>query len=189
MIVAAAARAAAKSHIPLTAMPLLDRCFFVAELTAQGVTAKDIAVLSNCGERLVKYARAEPATIMALATRKETVEVEKEMRAERQRHCVTARRLAEAEADRERLRGQLDQILDKLQTTGQVETFACGHPRLEFNMYRNGGKRYCRKCRTKRQAEWRAETKKQNRSTCGGVSRLTTDDPTVTSDTQERLPA
>lgn len=167
-LVADAARAAARSHIPLTAMPLLDRCFYVAELTAQGVTAKEIADLSGCGERLVKYARAEAATIMALATRKETVQAEKELREERGRIQVLQFELALALSSVERLRGQRDQMVDKLKTDGRIKALPCGHPDIDYNIYtytdRSGEKprerTACRQCGRDRLAKYRAEKRR-----------------------------
>lgn len=154
-----------------------DRAWLVAGLTLAGMTAKDIAERLDCSLRLVRSIRAEDMTQVCVVAQRELGETTDELRQERGQHHLTQLRLAESQANEARLRMQMDQLLDKLQTDGKVDTFGCGHPRLDFNMYRNAGKRYCRMCRTKRQAEWRAETKKQNRLTCSGVRGLTTQAP------------
>lgn len=143
-----------KASRKMTELSDPDRAWLVAGLTLAGMTAEDIAERTSCSRRLVMSIRAEDMTQVCKVAQKQTGEIGDELRAERCQHAVTRRELSEARASIERLQVQVDQLIDAMQA-GELHTFNCGHPMVPFNMYRNGGKTYCRKCRTDRQMKRR----------------------------------
>lgn len=161
--------AGSKGCRTMASLGAADRSWVVAGLTLYGLTAEEIADRLSCSLRLVRSIRAEDMTQMALLMQTESRNFGDELRLERSEHGVTRQAFDDLAAAHRRVKAQLDQLLDTLQTRGEVQTFLCGHPMLDFNMYRNCGKRYCRMCRAARQAEWR-----KNRLSCGVVNKLTT---------------
>lgn len=140
----------------MTELSDFDRAWLVAGLTLAGMTADEIAERTRCSRRLVMSIRAEDVTQAFKVAQVEAHELGNELRAERCQHAVTRRELSEACASIERLQVQVDQLVDAMQA-GELHIFNCGHPMVPFNMYRNGGKTYCRKCRTDRQTKRRRE--------------------------------
>ncbi|MHC9292043.1 hypothetical protein ACRCUN_06220 [Mycobacterium sp. LTG2003] len=154
-----------KASRKMTELSDPDRAWLVAGLTLAGMTAEDIAERTSCSRRLVMSIRAEDMTQVCKVAQKQTGEIGDELRAERCQHAVTRRELSDARAETERLRAQLDQLVDA-HMAGTLTLFRCGHPRVRYNIYEHGGKSYCRQCRTDRQAVRRA-----NRSlTCAAVN-------------------
>lgn len=143
-----------KASRKMTELSELDRSWLVAGLTLAGVTAQDIADRMGCSLRLVRAIRAESITQFAVVAQTESHALGNELRAERCEHAVTRRTLAEAERDNERLRTQLDQLVEA-HAAGTLELFRCKHPRVKYNVYRHGGKDYCRTCRREYQANRR----------------------------------
>ena len=140
-----------KASRKMTELSDADRAWLVAGLTLAGVTAQDIADRLGCSLRLVRSIRAEDITQMAVVAQRMTGELEVALSAERSEHSVTRRDLGEKVSEAERLRLQLDQIVDA-HLAGTLTLFRCGHPRVKYNEYRHGGKPYCRECRRHRQA-------------------------------------
>jgi hypothetical protein len=89
-----------------------DRAWVVAGLTLANLTAKDIAERLHCSLRLVRSIRAEPITQMAVVMQTESRNFADELRLERSEHQVTRQQLAETQAERDRLKRQLDNLLD-----------------------------------------------------------------------------
>lgn len=147
----AAVLSAPKANRKMADLAAPDRAWVVAGLTLHGLTAKDIADRLGCSVRLVKSIRAEDMTQVCMVAQTDTRTLGNELRAERCDHAVTRRALAESGAANERLRMQLDQLLDA-RLTGQVEAFRCGHPIVPYNTYEHGGKRWCRECGRERKA-------------------------------------
>lgn len=150
-----------------------DRAWLVAGLTLAGVTAQDIADRTDCSLRLVRSIRAEDITQMAVLLQTETARLETEARQERCEHAVTRRDLGELRRAHDRLQEQFDQVLDKMMA-GELKVFPrCGHPRLEFNMYKytdRSGKTprervVCRYCIAKRSSKYRASNKPADQTT------------------------
>jgi len=131
-----------------------DRAWLVAGLTLAGMTAKDIAERLDCSLRLVRSIRAEDRTQACVAAQQDNHLLTDDLRTERCEHGLTRSELAEALRLNSRLQMKLDQIVDKL-TTGRLESFPCGCPRVDYNMYRHDGRAYCRQCRSDRQAKRR----------------------------------
>ncbi|CAA0134573.1 Uncharacterised protein [Mycolicibacterium vanbaalenii] len=158
----AAVLAVPKSHIPMTEMPDMDRCYLVAGLTMAGLTAEDIAERTGCSRRLVMTIRADPRTVMAAVASDDNFELERDLRTERCQHAATRGELAEVRRALERVTHQRDDMLDQLQVKGRVDSFPrCGHERVGYNVYSRNGVDYCRKCRR----EWDATKRKPRPST------------------------
>lgn len=156
----AAVLSSPKAFRKMTELSVADRAWLVAGLTIAGVTAQDIADRTGCSLRLIRAIRAEEITQMAVLAQTETRTLGDELRVEHLEHVATRRRLADAQAEAARLRSQLDQLVAALQRGEQIEVFrTCGHPRLDWNMYRHKGREYCRECNRHRASEYRARRK------------------------------
>ncbi|UVT31438.1 DNA binding protein [Mycobacterium phage Mask] len=144
-----------KASRKMTELSDADRAWLVAGLTLAGVTAQDIADRLGCSLRLVRSIRAEDITQMAYIAQQETLKLGDELRSERCLHAVTRRELADARAEVERLRAQVDQLVDA-HMTGELRVFPkCGHPMVPYNTYEHGGRRWCRECARLRKQEKR----------------------------------
>ncbi|BBY78853.1 hypothetical protein MPUL_00110 [Mycolicibacterium pulveris] len=143
---------APRAPFKMTALADLDRSWLVAGLSEvvlgeAGLTAEEIAERTGCCLRLVRTIRASDATKVAEYAQVRNRVLDDELRVERINHAATRRELADAQCERDRLRAQLAQILDKLQT-GTLGAFPrCGHPKVRYNTYEYGGRVYCRQCR------------------------------------------
>lgn len=153
----AAVLSAPKASRRMTELSNADRAYLVAGLTLAGMTAKDIAERLDCSLRLVRSIRAEDMTQVCVVWMQETREIGDDLRTERCDHALTRRELAEAQTKEARLQMQLDKLVDA-HLTGTLASFRCGHPKVPYNTYEHGGKRYCRQCRSDRKAEKRALT-------------------------------
>lgn len=133
-----------------------DRSWLVAGLTLAGMTAQSIAERMSCSLRLVRTVRAEDMTqVCFLAQQQERV------LADQLRQAELSHRLMRLELkSAERLRRQLDQIVDA-HVTGTLSVFPrCGHPKVGYNVYRCRKREYCRTCRT----EWDRTHRKKGAS-------------------------
>jgi hypothetical protein len=129
-----------------TALSGPDRAWLVAGLTLAGLTAADIAGRLSCSVRLVKSIRAEDLTAVSVWAQREVSGLADCVRVERVAHSGTRRELVAARAEVARLRGQVEDLLSAL-VVGRVDTCRRGHPLVGYNLYRSGGKRFCRECR------------------------------------------
>lgn len=142
----AAALSSPKSFRKMTDLSPADRAWLVAGLTVAGVTAQDIADRTGCSLRLIRAIRAEEITQMAVLLHTETRALGDELRAEHIEHVATQHQLADARADNDRLRMQLDQLVDA-HMAGTLSVFPrCGHPKVKYNVYEHRGRSFCREC-------------------------------------------
>lgn len=124
-----------------------DRSWLVAGLTLAGVTAQGIADRLSCSLRLVRTIRAEDMTQVCLMAQHREAALLDEMRKMELEYRLARLGMDAKEQENQRLRTQLDQIIDA-HTTGGVSTFRrCGHPKVRYNVYRSHGREYCRECR------------------------------------------
>lgn len=153
-----------KSSWKMTDMSAPDRCWLVAGLTLAGVTAQDIADRLSCSLRLVRTIRAEDMTQVCFLAQQREAALADEVRKTELAQRLTARELAKANADMDRLRLQLDQIIDA-HMAGTLSVFPrCGHPKVPYNVYKHTDRsgpapkvrEYCRECRGK----WDKENRK-----------------------------
>ncbi len=145
-----------KASRAMTELSDPDRAWLVAGLTLAGMTAEEIAERTKCSRRLVMSIRAEDMTQVCKIAQQQTGEISEELSAERCQHSLTRRELAEAQGENDRLRMQLDQLIDTLAVGGSVRFCSKGrHLMLPYNTYRHGGKERCRECRR----EWQANRK------------------------------
>lgn len=166
-----------KASRKMTELSDADRAWLVAGLTLAGVTAQDIADRLGCSLRLVRSIRAEDITQMAVVAQRMTGELEVALSAERSEHSVTRRDLREKNREAERLLLQNDQLVTKLQKIRDRDvTFGCGHPMVDYNTYKSNGRRYCKACRRRREADRRA---RRRAPTCAMVSVVTTQQPSA----------
>lgn len=148
-----------KASRAMTELSDPDRAWLVAGLTLAGMTAEEIAERTKCSRRLVMSIRAEDMTQVCKVAQQQTGEIGEELSTERCQHSLTRRELSESRAEAERLRVQLDQIIDAYMA-GTLDVFRkCGHPRVRYNTYEHGGRQWCRECARDRKAKRRAELK------------------------------
>lgn len=125
-----------------------DRSWLVAGLTLAGVTAQDIADRMSCSLRLVRTIRADDMTQVCYLAQQQLKSMGDDLRQAELAQRLTERALTKANADVDRIRSQLDQIVDA-HVAGTLSTFPrCGHPKVGYNVYRSQGKEYCRQCRS-----------------------------------------
>lgn len=135
-----------------------DRAWVVAVLKLEGLTAEQMKERLDCSLRLVRTVAADAGAVMA-----RLYLVERETFADTLRlYQADVRRLEaeriQATSSAQRYKAQLDRLLDRLQTTGEVPTFPkCGHPRTRYNTYKapKTGKENCRMCHALAQADYR----------------------------------
>lgn len=153
--IVAAVLSTPKSTRKMTDLSGPDRSWLVAGLTLSGMTAQSIADRLSCSLRLVRTIRAEDMTqvcYLAQLWEKDLLDdvrqTELQSRLARREKDAAERRLAQ-------LRLQFDQVLDA-HLTGTLKSFPrCGHPKVEYNVYRYGKREYCRTCR----ADWDRENR------------------------------
>lgn len=135
-----------KASRKMTELSGPDRCWLVAGLTNAGMTADEIAERTHCSRRLVMAIRAEDMTQVCRIAQQQVGELDAELSAERSGHSVTRRDLVERTTEVARLRTQLDQTVKKLVAGESVVTCYRNHPLFGDNVYRHGGRVYCREC-------------------------------------------
>lgn len=160
----AAVLASPKAWRGMTQLCDWDRAWLVAGLTLANMTAWEIAERLGCSLRLVRSIRAEDRTQACVAAQRDNHELTDDLRTERGEHALTRRDLAEALTREARLQTKLDQIVDRLTTTGKVDTFPrCVHPLVPYNTYEHKGQKRCRECRR----EWQANLRNSQKSEIG----------------------
>jgi len=124
-----------------------DRSWLVAGLTLAGLTAQAIADRLSCSLRLVRTIRAEDMTQVCLIAQSREAALHDEMRKMELEYRLARLGMDAKEAENNRLRMQLDQIIDA-HSAGGMSTFRrCGHPKVRYNVYRYRDREYCRECR------------------------------------------
>ncbi len=135
-----------------------DRCWLVAGLTLHGLTAEDIADRMSCSLRLVRAIRAEDMTQVCLRMQQETRHFHDELRLAHSEARTQAAALAAMTGERDRLRVQVDRILDA-HAVGAKPCAKCGTPMAGYNVYTWRSNAYCRECHRQRQARYRARAR------------------------------
>lgn len=147
-----------KAPRKLTELDMPDRCWLVAGLTVRGLTAKRIAEICGCSERLAKSIRAEAAYQVAIVAHEQIEALTSRYHAEASEHSNTRRELQICRNESERVHKQFDQVI-KSHVAGKVDTFRCNHPQVKYNMRERGGKKFCRECDRLRQQARRKKAK------------------------------
>lgn len=155
-----------KASRKMTELSDADRAWLVAGLTLAGVTAQDIADRMSCSLRLVRAIRAEDITQMAVVAQTETRTLGDDLRTERCDHALTRRELADARAEADRLRTQLDQIVKKITDGETIAKCYRGHALIGDNVYRHGNRDYCRECNRENTIAYRKRKRKQAELQC-----------------------
>lgn len=138
-----------------------DRCWIVAGITVANWSAREIEHRIGGSVRLVRDIRSKPLTSLCEFMHEQLAELETDLRVERISHAATQKALAGEIRVAERLKTQLDQILDLRVVGEQVELCARGrHPMVKYNLYRHGGNLRCRECRR----EWDIANRKPNQA-------------------------
>lgn len=132
-----------------------DRCWLVAGLTLAGMTAEDIRDRLGCSLRLVRAIRAEPMTQLCLIYQREVATFANEMRLAQSAAHEHVRALREVVSDRNKLKEQLDRVIDARLVGDPVDTCGKGHLMVAWNVYWHGGRRWCRECHAARQRDYR----------------------------------
>ena len=138
----------------MSELGLADRAWLVAGLTLAGLTAGEIASRLSCSVRLVKSVRADPVAGVAVWCLGRVGGLESELRVERVAGLGLRQELGRVRGEVLRLRRQVDELVDAL-AVGGVDSCRRGHPLVPYNVYRHGGKRFCRTCHRDRQAGYR----------------------------------
>lgn len=141
---------------------MADRCWIVAGLTIHGLTANEIAHKMWCCVRQVKAIRAEDLYQVCLLMQREARHFTDELRLAQSERALVAQSLSEVEAERDRLRGQVDRLI----TARMAGAPLCGkglHPMTPYNTYTdNSGAKRCRECRREAVAEFRRRRSRAN---------------------------
>lgn len=132
-----------------------DRCWLVAGLTLAGMTAEDIRDRLSCSLRLVRAIRAEPMTQLAVIYQREVEAFANEMRLASSAAAEHRRAMTEVVSERNKLKEQLDRVLDARLVGETVDACGKGHLMVGWNVYWHGGRRWCRECHAARQRDYR----------------------------------
>jgi hypothetical protein len=135
-----------------------DRCWLVAGLTLAGLTAEDIADRMHCSLRLVRTIRAEDMTAVCHRAQQESEHFADELRLSRSEHRAVLVALDRMTAERDRLRDQVDRLLDA-HLVGASPCMRCGTPMTGYNVYTHRDRKFCRECHRRRQASYRARAR------------------------------
>lgn len=131
-----------------------DKCWVVAGLTADGMTAEDIRERLKCSLRLVRTLQADPRTKVFMlylakvdAARQEAALISHELR-------TTSISLAQCRAELDRVKRQRDNLIDAAMTGEPVKMCKHNHLMTKYNTYEHPatGKRSCRTCRREAKA-------------------------------------
>jgi len=136
-----------------------DRCWVVAGLSEQGLTAEKIARLLGCSLRTVRIIKADPMTVVCRTLMVETAAFTSETRLLRSELTAASVALSAAEGETRRLRDRLVRISMRRDEAG-VPLCARGlHPMGRYQTYEHNGRRFCRTCHRDDQAKYRARRK------------------------------
>ncbi|UJE15725.1 helix-turn-helix DNA binding domain protein [Gordonia phage Ligma] len=141
--------AARAGRLTMSELPAPDRAWAVAHLTAEGMTAAEIADRLGCSVRLVKAVRAEPMTAVVALLVAESSSFEGETRLLRSELALTTRDVADLTSLVADLRAQIARL------TGEARCRA-GHTLTPWNTYvRPDGRPECRTCIADRSRRYR----------------------------------
>lgn len=141
-----AALSTPKFRITMRELSAPDRAWLVAGLTLAGLTAKEIAARLSCSLRRVRTIRAEDMTHVCLLAQQREASLSGDLRKMELEYRLARIDLDQQGRDLRRLKKQLDQVVDA-HLVGTLSLFRCGHPKVGYNVYRHGGRDYCRSCR------------------------------------------
>ncbi|QNL30196.1 HNH endonuclease [Gordonia phage Mariokart] len=145
--------AARAGRLTMSELSAPDRAWVVAHLTAEGMTAAEIADRMGCSLRLVKTVRADPATAVVAMLIAETATFEDETTLLRSELRATTRDVAGLTSLVADLRAQIARL------TGQARCRA-GHTLNGWNSYeRPDGRVECRQCIADRSRRYRQRQK------------------------------
>lgn len=136
-----------------------DRSWVVAGLTLAGFTAEDIRDRLGCSLRLIRSIRAADMTQVCLILQRETLAFTNQMALADSDARVLRRDLSTMTDDRDRIKAQLDRVLDARLVGTPVDTCGQGHLMTDWNTYWHGGRRWCRECHAARQRDYRLARK------------------------------
>lgn len=136
-----------------------DRSWVVAGLTLAGLTADDIADRLTCSLRLVRSIRAADMTQVCLLLQTESQHFAQQMALADSDARMLRRDLTDMTSERDRLKSQLDRVIDARLTGETVDVCGQGHLMADWNVYWHDGRRWCRECHATRQRDYRLARK------------------------------
>lgn len=137
-----------------------DRSWVVAGLTLAGLTAEDIADRLSCSLRLVRSVRAADMTQLCLILQRESRNFAQELRLAQSELAQSLRDLATMTDERDRVKGQLDRVIDARLVGAPVNVCNQSHLMTDWNVYVDQrGRRWCRECHALRQRDYRLARK------------------------------
>lgn len=131
-----------------------DKCWVVAGLHVQGLTAEEILDRLKCSLRLVRTLLADPMTKVFILYHAEVATFREELSLTSHELRTTAQAAREAQAEHARVREQRDRLIDMAMTGEPVRLCKHGHVMDRYNTYvcPTTGKRSCRTCRREAKA-------------------------------------
>lgn len=137
-----------------------DRSWVVAGLTLAGLTAEDIADRLSCSLRLVRSVRAADMTQVCVILQRESLHFSQELRLAQSELAQSLRDLAVVIQERDRIKGQLDRVIDARLVGAPVSVCNQGHVMTDWNVWIDRrGRRWCRECHATRQRDYRLSRK------------------------------
>lgn len=136
-----------------------DRSWVVAGLTLAGMTAEDIADRLSCSLRLVRAVRAADMTQVCLIYQREVQAFFNQMALAASEARTLRHDLSELTEDRDRIKGQLDRVIDARLIGQRVDVCGQGHLMVDWNVYWHRKRRWCRTCHADRQRDYRLARK------------------------------
>lgn len=125
-----------------------DRCWLIAGLRAEGLTAEDIRDRLHCSLRLVRSLIALDMTTVCRMYHTEAKAFAEELRLTQHELGVRTQELANVAAEAGRVREQRDRMIDAAMTGGQIKLCHRNHVMDKYNTYtRPDGREECRTCR------------------------------------------
>lgn len=127
-----------------------DRCWLVAGLKVEGLTAEDMRDRLKCSLRLIRSLLAEDMTTVCLLYHAESMAFREELRLSRHELTVRTRELSDTVAEAIRVREQRDRMIDMAMTGDPIRVCRrAGHVMDKYNTYTDPGtgKTSCRQCR------------------------------------------
>lgn len=152
----------------MTQLTDLDRSWLVAALTSAGMKAREIEERMSCSLRLVRTIRSNDLTKVCRYAQEREGELLGELHRMELEYRLARGGMDAHAAEVQRLRTQLDQIIEA-HRNGTLAVFPkCGHPKVRYNVYRRGGREYCRSCR--RTWDQTRRTRRKRGVTCVSVT-------------------
>jgi hypothetical protein len=107
----------------------------------------------------VRAVRAADMTQVCLILQRETQAFTNQMALAASDARALRRDLGDVTADRDRLKGQFERVLDARMMGQQVDVCGRRHVMTDWNTYWNNGRRWCRECHADRQRDYRLAKK------------------------------